>query len=100
MTKDEALEKIEQYTKKHATARIRLLKELIDNDNISRRLVTDKLNISDSTIKSMEIQGDIVVNADIDYRNPVTVTSQPEYDIVLNNEQRCVAGRNKKNHEF
>ncbi len=38
MTKDEALEKIEQYTKKHATARIRLLKELIDNDNISRRL--------------------------------------------------------------
>ncbi len=31
-------------------------------------LLTDKLNISDSTIKSMEIQGDIVVNADIDYR--------------------------------
>ena len=100
MTKDEALEKIEQYTKKHATARIRLLKELIDNDNISRRLVTDKLNISDSTIKSMEIQGDIVVNADIDYRNPVTVTSQPEYDIVLNNEQRCVAEEIKKTMNF
>lgn len=100
MTKDEALEKIEQYTKKHATARIRLLKELIDNDNISRRLVTDKLNISDSTIKSMEIQGDIVVNTDIDYRNPVTVTSQPEYDIVLNNEQRCVAEEIKKTMNF
>lgn len=100
MTKDEALEKIEQYTKKHATARIRLLKELIDNDNISRRLVTDKLNISDSTIKSMEIQGDIVVNAWIlIIEIPLLLPVSRSMTLFLIMTKMC-CGRNKKNHEF
>ena len=100
MTKEETLEKIKQYTKKRATARIRLLKELVDNNNLPKKLVTDKLNISDSTIKSMEIQGDIVIKSDVDYRNPVVFTKQPEYDIVLNNEQRNVAEEIKKTMDF
>ena len=92
--------KLEQYKKKHATARIRLLNELILNKSISKKVVTEKLNISDSTLKAMEQQGDIVIKKDTDYRNPIVFKEQPEYDIVLNKQQREVAESIKSTMDF
>lgn len=92
--------KLQQYEKRHATARIRLLKELILNQRLSKKIVVEKLNISDSTLKAMEQQGDIVIKTDIDYRNPITLKEQPEYDIVLNAQQEKVAMDIKKTMDF
>ena len=50
-------EKIKQYKKKNAKARLRLLEELKINNRMARELVVDKLNVSPSTLKSMEQLG-------------------------------------------
>lgn len=92
--------KKEQYRKKHATARIRLLDELTVNKSIPKKIVVEKLNISDSTLKAMEQQGDIVIQTDIRYRNPITLEKQPEYDIVLNEQQKKVSEDIKKTMDF
>ena len=76
-------EKIKQYKKKNAKARLRLLEELKINNRMARELVVDKLNVSPSTLKSMEQLGDIVIEKTINYRNPIELKEQPEYDIVV-----------------
>ena len=60
-------EKIKQYKKKNAKARLRLLEELKINNRLARELVVDKLNVSPSTLKSMEQLGDIVIEKTINY---------------------------------
>lgn len=93
-------EKIATYQKKNAKARVRLLEELKKNNRISRSLVVNKLNISASTLKAMEQIGDIAIETDVNYRNPVKVASQPEYDIVLNEQQKKVSENIKKTLTF
>lgn len=88
---EELEEKLATYKKKNAKARVRLLEELKKEKRLSRNLVVDKLNISSSTLKSLEELGDIVIESSIDYRNPIDLEEQPEYDIILNDEQRKVA---------
>ena len=61
-------EKIKQYKRKNAKARLRLLEELKINNRMARELVVDKLNVSPSTLKSMEQLGDIVIEKTINYR--------------------------------
>lgn len=84
MNSEQLEEKIKQYKKKNAKARLRLLEELKINNRMARELVVDKLNVSPSTLKSMEQLGDIVIEKTINYRNPIELKEQPEYDIVLN----------------
>lgn len=93
-------EKLADYKKKNAKARVRLLEELEKNRRISRELVVKKLNISASTLKAMEQLKDIIIETNINYRNPIQVKSQSEYDIVLNEQQRKVADDIKASMEF
>lgn len=93
-------EKIKQYKKKNAKARLRLLEELKINNRMAREIVVDKLNVSPSTLKSMEQLGDIVIEKTINYRNPIELKEQPEYDIVLNENQRKVSEAIKETMDF
>ena len=93
-------EKIKQYKRKNAKARLRLLEELKINNRMARELVVDKLNVSPSTLKSMEQLGDIVIEKTINYRNPIELKEQPEYDIVLNENQRKVSEAIKETMDF
>ncbi len=93
-------EKILSYQKKNAKARIRLLEELKKTKSLSKNLVVTKLNISASTLKAMEQLGDIIIESDIDYRQPVKLVKQKEYDIVLNKQQRAVAESIKETMDF
>lgn len=93
-------EKINQYKKKNAKARVRLLEELKENNSIAREIVINKLNISPNTLKTMEEIGDIKIEKTINYRNPIEVKEQPEYDIVLNEQQRQVSEDIKKTMDF
>lgn len=51
-------------------AKERLLTELIKEKNLPYELVTQKLNISQGTLKSLEADNIIVMRSDIKYRNP------------------------------
>ena len=82
--------RLEEYVKKHQTARERLLKELIKEKCIDYRLVTGKLNISKATIDYMEQEAIIRINKRRIYRN-MSGMSLEDNRIVLNDEQRRVA---------
>ncbi len=100
LSEKELEEKLLSYHKKNAKARIRLLEELKKTKSLSKDLVVAKLNISASTLKAMEQLGDIIIESDRDYRQPIKFTKQKEYDIVLNTQQRAVAESIKKTMDF
>lgn len=100
LSPEELEEKLAAYTKKNAKARVRLLEELKITSEISKKLVVDKLNISPSTLKAMEQLGDIVIESQINYRNPINLEKQAEYDIVLNKYQREIADNIKVTMDF
>lgn len=92
--------KISEYKKKNAKAKIRLLNELAQTPRLPRNLVVGKLNISTSTLKAMEQSGDIIIEKNINYRNPIEIKSQPEYDIILSDVQKKVADDIKATMDF
>lgn len=100
INKEEIDDKINQYKKKNAKARVRLLEELKENNSIAREIVVNKLNISPNTLKTMEEIGDIKIEKTINYRNPIELKEQPKYDIVLNEQQRQVSENIKKTMDF
>lgn len=100
LTEDRLQEKIDTYSKKNAKARVRLLKELEKNSRLPKNIVTGKLNISSGTLKSMEQMGDIIIESDIDYRNPIKLKEQPEYNIILNEQQKKVSESIKATMDF
>lgn len=91
LNEEQLQEKLATYKKKNAKARLRLLQELKQNNKLPRELVVEKMNISPSTLKSMEQIGDIMIEKNTNYRNPIEIKEQPEYDIVLNEQQKKVA---------
>lgn len=92
-------EKIEQYKKKNAKARVRLLEELMNTKELSKDIVKNKLNISPSTLKTMEELGDIKIESEVKYRTPYD-KNQSEYNITLNDEQKKVSDDIKKTMTF
>lgn len=100
LSEEQVKEKIKQYEKRNAKARIRLINELVKDKNLPYKLVTEKLNISLSTLKAMEELGDIIIQKDIGYRNPININDQDAYNITLNKEQRNVAENIKKTMDF
>lgn len=91
-TKDLQDKYIEEFTRKRAVARLRLLEELIENRCLDYSLVVDKLNVSKATITALEKLGIIKINSEKIYRNPINIDSSEVYNIVLNDEQRKVSG--------
>ena len=96
---DNVQEKIEQYKKKNAKARVRLLEELKNTKELSKDIVKNKLNISPSTLKTMEELGDIKIESEVKYRTPYD-KNQSEYNITLNDEQKKVSEDIKKTMTF
>ncbi len=98
---DSALqEKLVTYQRKNCRARIRLLQELEQYRQLPKSLVVSKLNISDSTLKTMEKLGDIRLVKKRLFRNPVSGKKQPEHTIVLNQQQQQAADAIKKTMNF
>lgn len=71
MEKSEAEEMLDFCERKHMTAKVRLLKELLQVECLPYPLVTGKLNISTLTLKAMEKQGIIAIERENRLRNPV-----------------------------
>lgn len=81
----------EKAAKKNAVAKLRLITELEKTGYLPYEIVTDKLNISSSTIKNMEKENAIIIDSESVYRNPVGKLKTGDYDIILNEEQKKVS---------
>lgn len=87
---EEAQEFYLECVRKKQTARVRLLEELLKCKSLPYELVTGKLNVSGSAIKSLEDKGIVAVNSDRVYRNPFKKDDVNEKAKVLSDEQDSI----------
>lgn len=92
--KETAENLLKQYAKKHNVAKARLLKELLMYQPIPKELVTGKLNISASTLKSLEEQNVITTIAEEIYRT--TVEGKERYSSKTENSTKVVLNENQQ----
>lgn len=90
ITKEEAEKLLLDFEKKHAAARARLMKHLIEEEIIEYELVTGKLNISLPVIRYFEEQGYIRTEKEEYYRNPVKKQEREEIKKILNPSQKYI----------
>lgn len=81
---------IKEAERKHYVARQRLLEALLDKDMVPMDLLTGKLNISLSTVKSLEKAGVLSLVSETVYRNPVKQYEENGARVVLNLEQTFI----------
>ena len=77
-------------SKKNHHAQARLLREVIAQETLDYEIVTTKLNISPSTIKTMAEKGMIKVEVSKEYRNPIEHLTSKGYHLTLNPQQQAV----------
>ncbi len=88
--REKCSEYVQRFEKKHAVARLRCLKELLEHERLPYNVITEKLNISSKTIKDMEELGIIKVISEKVYRNPIKNKEQRKYEIILNRYQKKI----------
>lgn len=90
LSKEEAHRKLALFEQKHYTAKARLLEALMESPELDYQLVVQKLNISPSTMKSLEKDKIIEIESSTQYRNPVSHLVKEEYTLSLNSAQQNV----------
>lgn len=93
VTKEAALQYIALYQRKNAKAKIRLLRELIDDKVIPYSLVTGKLNISSATLHAMQHDQVISVEEEGYYRDVIQQNIEEnaiDNRVIPNEEQQAV----------
>ena len=71
MEQKQAMFLLEEFKRKKNTARVRLLLELLEEQVLDYRLVTQKLNISQATLKWFVEHKIITIETETYYRNPI-----------------------------
>ncbi|MDO5293799.1 MAG: primosomal protein N' [bacterium] len=88
---EEARAKLDEFLRKHNTARARLLGELMDQTTMDYETAIHKLKISRPTIADLQKMGIITVSSEVKYRNPVKNLKQEEFYLKLNEQQEEIA---------
>lgn len=70
-SREEILKRLEVFEKKKQNGKVRVLKELLEHSRIPKQLLTGKLHVSPSTLKSLEKDLLIETICKRDYRNPL-----------------------------
>ena len=86
----EAKNQLGEYERKHNTARARLLRELIGQQEMDWDIITGKLNVSGSVIRAMEEAGVVKIVSETVYRNPIGHLIRAAYTLTPNEEQQRV----------
>ncbi|MCM1262773.1 MAG: primosomal protein N' [Butyrivibrio sp.] len=81
---------IAEFGRKHQTAKARVLNAMLDEEVLPYSLLSEKLNVSASTLNSLEKQGIIAIDTESYYRNPVKRTSEREEAKLLSEGQRFI----------
>ncbi len=90
LNKEETLSLLGECERKHQKARARLLKALLEQENIPKEWVTGKLGVSTSTIRSMEEAGAVREISETGYRNPVKLEAVTDRRKALSEEQQRI----------
>ena len=77
-------------TKKSCHAQTRLLREILEQGELDYEIVTSKLGISPSTIKTLAQKGILTIEVSKTYRNPIEHLAQKGYHLTLNPQQQEV----------
>lgn len=86
---EEANVRLAEFERKHNVARARLLEALIQEKELPYEVVTQKLHVALSVVRSMEKMGILCVKTEQEYRNPVKGRKTNDCHIVLNKEQQA-----------
>ncbi len=76
--------------RKHQNAKVRVLQELLTEEELPYELVTGKLHVSAATLNSLVNQGAITIESKSCYRNPVSLTVTAENGPELSEEQQYI----------
>ncbi len=90
ISRQQVMEKLALFEAKHYTAKARLLRELLIQNELDYALVTGKLHVTPAVIRGMAEQGILEVRTVAKYRNPVSVPLSPQPQITLNAGQQRV----------
>lgn len=90
MTGEEIRSLLAESIRKHQTGKARLLAVLTEEQQLPYELVTGKLHIAPSTIKSLISQQVITVETESYYRNPVQLEAGRREEKKLSNEQQAI----------
>ena len=81
---------LEECTRKHQTAKARVLEALLKEEVLPYELLRQKLNIATATLQSLEKQGIIKIEAENYYRNPVKQITERDSAKPLSEKQRFI----------
>lgn len=73
--------------RKHQNAKVRVLQELLTEEEFPYELVTGKLHVSAATLNSLVNQGAITIESESSYRNPVSLNVTAQSGPELSEEQ-------------
>ena len=88
--KEEIERQITECTRKHQTAKCRVLEALLEEEILPYALLREKLNVAAPTINSLEKQGILSVEIENYYRNPVKMISGREAAKPLSKKQNLI----------
>ena len=94
-----AEELLKKYAKKHAVAKARLIKELLNFQPIPKEMVTGKLNVSAATLKAMEADGVITTLVEEVYRTTGSGNGIDSTKVVLNETQQKLCDIIRQDYE-
>jgi primosomal protein N' (replication factor Y) len=88
--REEIERQIAECTRKHQTAKVRVLNALLEEEILPYTLLREKLNVAAPTLNSLEKQGIIAIETESYYRNPVKRIAGKEAARALSEEQRFI----------
>lgn len=89
-TKEETIFLLGECERKHQTAKARLLRELVKQEEIPYQWITGKLGVASATIKSLEKAGALKLVSTEGYRNPVKIKATSDNSRVLSEDQMYI----------
>mgnify|MGYP004509778799 FL=1 len=87
---EELLTAIEVCEKKHQVAKARALRAFLTEEVLPYDLLCQKGNVNAATLRSLEKQGYVTIQAENYYRNPVKQQAREETRVSLSEEQRHI----------
>ena len=87
---EELLQAAHLCKEKHQTAKARVLYALAEEEVLPQELLRQKLNVSPSTLQSLEKQGYLKIETESLYRNPVKHMDGSEKRVVLSDVQKNI----------
>ena len=79
MNREEIISLLGESERKKQTAKVRLLRELVEQDTIPYEWVTGKLGVAMATVRSLEKAGALRLVSQESYRNPVKLSATQDY---------------------